>query len=120
MTLVKQSGAGILLDVNNIYVSACNHGFDAEHYIKNIPPELVGEIHLAGHSIQQMRGGKVLIDDHGSEVIDEVWKLYEFTLAHIGNRPTLIEWDANIPEWDVLQGQAKIADQYLLFHFVPP
>jgi len=114
VTLAKQSGAGILLDVNNVYVSASNHNFDAEHYIKSIPPELVGEIHLAGHSVQEMRGGKVLIDDHGSEVIEEVWKLYEFTLEHLGNRPTLIEWDANIPEWDVLQNQADIADKTML------
>ncbi len=114
VTLAKQSGAGILLDVNNVYVSACNHVFDAEHYIKSIPPELVGEIHLAGHSVQEMSGGKVLIDDHGSEIIEEVWKLYEFTLEHLGNRPTLIEWDANIPEWDILQNQANIADQTML------
>ncbi|MCP3928391.1 MAG: DUF692 domain-containing protein [Bacteroidetes bacterium] len=112
--LVKRSGAGILLDVNNVYVSACNHGFDAKQYIKNIPPELVSEIHLAGHSVQQMRGGKVLIDDHGSEVIDEVWKLYEYTLHHLGNRPTLIEWDANIPDLNILKGQADIADQYMV------
>ncbi len=112
--LVKRSGAGILLDVNNVYVSACNHGFDAKQYIKNIPPELVGEIHLAGHSVQQMHGGKVLIDDHGSEVIVDVWKLYEYTLHHLGNRPTLIEWDANIPELNILKGQADIADQYML------
>ena len=112
--LAKQSGAGILLDVNNVYVSACNHGFDAEEYIRNIPAELVGEIHLAGHSVQKMSSGKILIDDHGSKVIDEVWSLYDFTLEHLGNRPTLIEWDSNIPEWDILQGQAKIADQYML------
>ncbi len=108
--LVKRSGAGILLDVNNVYVSACNHGFDARHYIKSIPPHLVGEIHLAGHSVQHLQGGKVLIDDHGSEVIEEVWDLYDFTLSHLGNRPTLIEWDANIPHWDILYNQAKIAD----------
>mgnify|MGYP002635037569 CR=1 FL=1 len=114
VTLAKQSGAGILLDVNNVYVSASNHGFDAEHYIKNIPADLVGEIHLAGHSVQKMGSGKILIDDHGSEVIAEVWKLYEFTLQHLDNRPTLIEWDANIPDWDILQNQAKIADRYML------
>jgi len=112
--LVKHSGAGILLDVNNVYVSACNHNFDARHYIKSIPPHLVGEIHLAGHSVQHLQGGKVLIDDHGSEVIDEVWELYDFTLSHLGNRPTLIEWDANIPRWEILHNQAKIADQTML------
>ncbi len=112
--LAKQSGAGILLDVNNIYVSANNHGFDAENYIKNIPADLVQEIHLAGHSIQNMSSGKVLIDDHGSEVIPEVWSLYEMTLEHVGNRPTLIEWDANIPKWQELFQQAKIADSLML------
>jgi len=60
-----------------------------------------------------MRSGKILIDDHGSEVIDEVWKLYEYTLQHLGNRPTLIEWDANIPDLHTLKGQADIADQYM-------
>jgi len=112
--LAEKSGAGILLDVNNIYVSACNHGFEAKHYIDNIPRELVGEIHLAGHSVEHIQGGKVLIDDHGSEVISEVWDLYSYTLEHLGNRPTLIEWDSNIPEWEVLLGQAKIADQIML------
>ncbi len=114
VALAKTSGAGILLDVNNIYVSAANHGFDAENYIKNIPPELVGEIHLAGHSVQQVTGGKILIDDHGSAVIPKVWSLYEHALEHIGNRPTLIEWDANIPEWSRLYDEAKIADRRLL------
>ena len=61
-----------------------------------------------------MNGGKVLIDDHGSKVIDEVWQLYAFALEHIGNRPTLIEWDANIPQWHELEEQAKIADKYML------
>ena len=114
VTLAKQSGAGILLDVNNVYVSASNHNFNAEQYISNIPADLVGEIHLAGHSVQQMNVGKILIDDHGSEVIDEVWSLYDYALEHIGNRPTLIEWDANIPDWDILMAQANIADRYIL------
>jgi uncharacterized protein (UPF0276 family) len=114
VTLAKRSGAKILLDINNIYVSAFNHGFDAKQYIKSVPKELVGEIHLAGHSVHEMRGGKVLIDDHGSKVISQVWHLYEYALEHIGNRPTLIEWDANIPDWEVLFEQAKIADQMIL------
>lgn len=113
VTLARNTGAGILLDINNIYVSAYNHGFNSENYIANIPPELVGEIHLAGHSIQHIDNGKILIDDHGSEVISDVWSLYEFALQHIGNRPTLIEWDANIPEWPRLYDEAKMADRYL-------
>ena len=114
VTLATQSGAGILLDVNNIYVSACNHGFNAEQYIKSIPADLVGEIHLAGHSVQKISGGEIRIDDHGSEVISEVWELYELALEHLGNRPTLIEWDSNIPEWNILFKEAQIADQILL------
>ena len=117
VTLVKQSGAKILLDVNNIYVSACNHKFDAKEYVDNIPSELVGEIHLAGHSLQEIGDNHILIDDHGSAVTEEVWKLYEYTLEHIGIRPTLIEWDANIPSWKILQDQAKIADNYLFEKF---
>ena len=113
VTLAKRSGAKILLDINNIYVSASNHGFDAKAYIKSVPPELVGEMHMAGHSIQQMNGGTVLIDDHGSKVIHEVWSLYEFALQHIGNRATLIEWDANIPDWETLFAETKIADKKL-------
>jgi uncharacterized protein (UPF0276 family) len=113
VTLARNSGAGILLDINNIYVSAYNHGFSAENYIENIPPELVGEIHLAGHSAQHIGGKKILIDDHGSEVIADVWSLYEFALQHIGNRPTLIEWDANIPEWSTLYDEAIMADNRL-------
>ena len=114
VTLATQSGAGILLDVNNIYVSACNHGFNAEQYIKSIPADLVGEIHLAGHSVQKISGGEIRIDDHGSEVISAVWELYELALEHLGNRPTLIEWDSNIPEWNILFKEAQIADQILL------
>lgn len=111
--VAKRSGAKILLDINNIYVSAFNHGFDAKNYIDNIPKELVGEIHLAGHSIQEMQSGRVLIDDHGSKVISQVWQLYQYALERFGNRPTLIEWDANIPKWEVLFDQAKMADQIL-------
>ena len=113
MTLAKQSGCKLLLDVNNIYVSACNHGFDAKEYILSIDSTLVGEIHLAGHSVQQTQSGTVRIDDHGSTVCDAVWQLYQFTLAHIGNRPTLIEWDTDVPSWQVLNQQAQLAQQLL-------
>ncbi len=113
VTLAKQSGCKLLLDVNNIYVSACNHGFDAKEYILSIDSTLVGEIHLAGHSVQQTQSGTVRIDDHGSTVCDAVWQLYQFTLAHIGNRPTLIEWDTDVPSWQVLNQQAQLAQQLL-------
>jgi len=117
VNLALKSGAGILLDINNIFVSATNHGFDAYQYIDNVPAELVQEIHLAGHSVQQMTHGTVLIDDHGSEVINEVWHLYEYALNKIGNRPTLIEWDSNIPKWDILYNQAMLADNIMTDKF---
>lgn len=117
VTLARRSGCKILLDVNNVYVSACNHGFDARQYIKSIPPQLVGEIHLAGHSLQQIPNGDaegvVRIDDHSSKTCDDVWQLYQFTLAHVGQQPTLIEWDTNVPAWQALQAEADRAMGYL-------
>lgn len=111
--LVKSTGAGILLDINNIFVSANNHRFDAKQYIDRIPSELVGEIHLAGHSAQEISSGPILIDDHGSNVCDQVWALYEYTLDRMGQKPTLIEWDTNIPEWPVLMDEADKANSLL-------
>ena len=112
--IAQRAGCQILLDVNNVYVSAKNHGFDARAYIDSIPAKLVGEIHLAGHSVQSLLSGEVRIDDHGSIVCDGVWKLFEYTLAKIGTKPTLIEWDTEVPKWDVLASQATIAHQYLI------
>ena len=114
VAIAQQAGCQILLDVNNVFVSAKNHGFDARAYIDSIPAELVGEIHLAGHSVQSLLSGEVRIDDHGSIVCDGVWALFEYTLAKIGTKPTLIEWDTDIPTWDVLASQATIAHQYLM------
>jgi len=108
--LVKRSGCKLLLDVNNVYVSACNHGFNALKYIQSIAPQSVAEIHLAGHSVQQLLSGEVRIDDHGSIVCEQVWQLYEQTLAHVGNKPTLIEWDSDVPSWQVLTQQATMAN----------
>ena len=114
VNVAKRSGCKILLDVNNVYVSACNHHFDAEQYIASIPPELVSEIHLAGHSLQAIADlGPVRIDDHGSKTCNEVWRLYQLTLNHVGPQPTLIEWDTNVPLWPVLQQEADKAQQYL-------
>lgn len=114
ITIAQQAGCQILLDVNNVYVSAKNHGFDAKHYIDSIPPSLVAEIHLAGHSVQSLLSGEVRIDDHGSMVCDDVWQLYRYALKKIGARPTLIEWDTNVPDWEVLSSQAAIAHQFLI------
>lgn len=108
--LVRRTGCGILLDVNNVYVSACNLGFDAKSFIDALPAEAVGEIHLAGHAVNEVDGDVVLIDDHGSRVPPAVWSLYAHVLARMGPRPTLIEWDTEVPALDVLLGEAMWAD----------
>lgn len=108
--VARRSGCGILCDVNNIYVSACNHGWDARAYLRSLPADAIGEIHLAGHSLRRLDGGRELrIDDHGSRVIPEVWSLYREALALFGPAPTLIEWDTNIPTLDVLLDEAARA-----------
>jgi uncharacterized protein (UPF0276 family) len=111
MTAVaEQAGCGILCDVNNIYVSAHNHGWDASTYLAALPPAAIGEIHLAGHSVRPLPdGGSLRIDDHGSRVIAEVWALYREALARFGSVPTLIEWDTDVPPLDVLLGEADYA-----------
>jgi uncharacterized protein len=108
--LVRRTGCGILLDVNNVYVSACNLGFDAKSFIEALPAEAIGEIHLAGHAVNEVDGDVVLIDDHGSRVPPAVWSLYAYVLCRIGPRPTLIEWDTEVPALDVLLGEAMWAD----------
>ena len=108
--LVKRTGCGLLLDINNVYVSACNMGFDAEQYIAKLPGHAVGEIHLAGHVANDTPDGPVLIDNHGSRVPQPVWSLYAYATRLIGRRPTLIEWDSDIPPLDVLLGEAMWAD----------
>ena len=108
------SGCGILCDVNNIYVSACNHGWSAQDYLAALPAKAIGEIHLAGHATRLLDNGRVLrIDDHGSRVQPEVWALYEQAIAHCGVVPTLIEWDNDIPGLDVLLDEARQAETYL-------
>jgi uncharacterized protein (UPF0276 family) len=109
-----RTGCGILCDVNNIFVSASNHGWDSCTYIAALPPDAVGEIHLAGHSIRLLDNGRVLrIDDHGSCVIPEVWALYTEALIRFGPVPTLIEWDTDIPELAVLLDEARRAANLL-------
>ena len=113
VALARESGCGLLLDVNNVYVSARNHGFDARAFIASIPPTLVGEIHLAGHSVNRFDGGEILIDTHSTHVCPAVWELYEFALQHCGAVPTLIEWDTDIPALGVLVAEARAADDRL-------
>ena len=108
--VAHRTGCGILCDVNNIYVSACNHGWNPSIYLAALPPAAIGEIHLAGHSVRQLEGGRLLrVDDHGSRVIREVWELYAKALARFGPVPTLIEWDTNLPTLAVLIDEAARA-----------
>ncbi|TMG94381.1 MAG: DUF692 domain-containing protein [Betaproteobacteria bacterium] len=108
--VAKRTGCRILCDVNNIYVSACNHGWRASAYLAALPPEAVGEIHLAGHSLRRLDGARtLLIDDHGSRVAPEVWALYAEALALFGRVPTLIEWDTDVPPMAVLLDEAAHA-----------
>jgi len=109
--IARRSGCGLLLDVNNIYVSACNHNYDPMTYIDSFPLKHVGEIHLGGHSEDlDDAGAPLLIDSHDREVIDPVWQLYQHTLRLSGPRPTLIEWDSDLPDWARLLREAKRGD----------
>lgn len=101
-TLCARTGCGLLADVNNVYVSANNLGFDAAAYIDALPAAAIGEIHLAGHSIDPQLGAALLIDSHDAPVTDAVWALYARLIARIGPRPTLIERDDNLPAFEVL------------------
>ena len=109
----NQSGCKILLDVNNIYVSAFNHNFSAEEYLTHIPTKLVNEMHLAGYCINEIEGEQVYIDDHGAKIYDEVWSLYEKAIEKFGQVPTLVEWDTNVPELSVLLEEAAKADKII-------
>lgn len=110
----RRTGCGILCDVNNLYVSASNLGFDARHYLKGLPRGRIGEIHLAGHRIRRLPERRsIRIDDHGSRVSDAVWGLYADALALFGPVPTLIEWDTDVPPLAVLLDEASKADALL-------
>lgn len=111
--LAERTGCGILLDVNNVYVNATNHGFDPHTYIRAIPGRAVKEIHLAGFTRKQGLPVELLIDSHNQLVADEVWELYRFALGHLGPRPTLIEWDQDFPALEVLFAEAAKADGIL-------
>jgi uncharacterized protein (UPF0276 family) len=107
--LVRRSDCGVLLDVNNLFVSAHNVGLDLSEYLRVLPPSAVGEMHLAGHARNLGNGVAVLIDDHGSAVSEEVWSLYAEVVRRFGPRPTLIEWDTNLPALSVLIDEARHA-----------
>jgi uncharacterized protein (UPF0276 family) len=108
--VAQRTGCGLLLDINNVFVSANNHGFLATTYLAEFPLDRVGEIHLAGHSEQEDDENELLlIDSHDRAVSDPVWKLYADVVAQIGPVPTLIEWDSKLPDWAVLRAQARMA-----------
>ena len=106
---VRKTGCGILLDINNVYVNAINFHLDPLDVLKAIPAHAVWEIHLAGFD----RFGRWLLDTHGQAVHRDVWILYEWMIDHLGPRPTLIEWDTNLPALQVLVEQAAQADSIL-------
>ena len=111
--LTWSTGCGLLVDVNNVYVSARNMGFDAEAWLDAIPGEAVGEIHLAGHVADARMGERLLIDTHGAEIAEPVWRLYERFVSRIGPRPTLIERDENIPSFKALMQERTRAAHVL-------
>lgn len=107
--LASASGCGLLLDVNNVYVNACNHGFDPIAHIDALPILAIEEIHVAGHSTQQFEGVDILVDTHDSMVAPPVWDLLRHALCRYGPRPVLVEWDCDLPPVAVLEQQAAIA-----------
>jgi hypothetical protein len=112
--VAKRTSCGLLLDVNNVFVSATNLAYDPRQYIADYPLENVGEIHLGGHDEDEDDHGKpLLIDSHGAAVVDPVWALLDHTLSLSGPRPILIEWDTDVPEWPILHAEVARADTAL-------
>jgi hypothetical protein len=111
--LSLRTGCGILLDINNVYVSCRNHGWDALDYLQGITAERIAEFHLAGHTVNRVGGREILIDTHNRPVCGEVWALYQTALRLIGARPTLIEWDTDLPPLQTLVTEAVKADSFL-------
>lgn len=105
--IAKRSGCGILLDINNIYVNAHNHGFNAHDYLEAVPVNLVGQFHLAGHT----DNGSFLVDTHSAKMLDATWDLYRLALQKFKNVPTMVEWDAEIPTFDVLLSEINRAKE---------
>ena len=111
--LARRSGCGLLLDLNNVYVSACNLGTVPEAYVDAFPGGAVMEVHLAGHTPDPALGEALLIDSHDAPVASAVWALYERLVARIGPRPTLIERDDRLPDYAVLEAERRAADAIL-------
>jgi len=107
--VVEQADCGMLLDVNNIYVSSRNHGFDPLDYLNGVPLDRVGQMHIAGHSKYE----KYILDTHDHPVLDPVWKMYEHVIRRIGPVNTLLEWDAHIPSFDEVHNEALKANKFI-------
>jgi uncharacterized protein (UPF0276 family) len=108
--VARRSGCGMLLDLNNVHVSAHNLGFDAAAYLQALPRGVVRQIHLAGHIRRSFDDGALLLDTHSRPVAEAVWALYRQALRRFGAMPTLIEWDADLPPLATLVAQAQRAD----------
>jgi uncharacterized protein len=117
--LARRSGCGLLLDVNNVFVSATNHGFSALDYLSDFPLERVGEVHLAGHAEQSNDEGELLlIDSHDGPVAGAVWTLFDIVAGRCGPIPTVVEWDGKVPHWPTLKAEAMAA-QTILDRYAP-
>ena len=118
--ITRRTGCGLLLDVNNVFVSAVNQKTDPMAYLNDFPLDQVGELHLGGHDEDHDdQGAPLLIDSHGAPVVDPVWALYDHVIARGGPRPTLIEWDTDVPDWPELRAEAERADRVLTGATVP-
>ncbi len=112
VTAARRTGCGLLVDVNNIQVSARNIGLEADAYVDALPADLIGEIHVAGHA-EDEAGQGLLIDSHGGEVAADVWSLLERLIDRCWPKPVLVEWDTDVPSWPVLHGEVQKAQGYL-------
>ena len=107
---VARTGCGLLLDVNNVFISATNLGLSPTAYIDAYPLDAVGEVHVGGHDADtDDHGAPLLIDSHGAPVVDPVWALLDYALARSGPKPVLVEWDTDVPDWSILRAEATRA-----------
>ena len=111
--VARRTGCGLLLDVNNVFVTCTNHRTDPRSWLADFPMDRVGEVHLGGHATEALPSGPLLIDAHGTPVADPVWALYAEVIARAGPLPTLVEWDNDVPAWDVLRAEAARAQGIL-------
>lgn len=111
--VARRTGCGLLLDVNNVFVSCTNHGTDPRAWLAGFALHLVGEIHLGGHDAEDLPSGPLLIDSHGAAVADPVWALFAEVIGKAGPLPTLVEWDNDLPAWPVLAAEAARAGRIL-------